>query len=86
MVELVMLIPFFVVGLVFFLTFDLKRKSPNQPTFQKRMPKVENESIDEMKRYLVEYYGKKKLIEKNFNNYDDLFEEVSRIDRNKYAE
>lgn len=87
MIELVMLIPLFVVGLIVFLTVDLKQPhEPKMPSLEVLMTEVQDKAVKEMRGRLVEHYGNERLVEKKLSSYDELAEEMAKIDRKKHVE
>lgn len=84
MLELVMLIPLFVVGLIVFLTVDLKQPYESKmPSLEALMNEVQDEAVKEMRGKLVEHYGNEKLTEKKLNSYEELAEEITKLERKK---
>lgn len=82
MLELVMLIPLLIVGLIVFLTVDLKQPHESKmPSLEVLVEEMQNEAIKEMRGKLVEYYGNEKLVEKKLNSYDELAKEIVKIEK-----
>lgn len=87
MLELVMLIPLFVVGLIVFLTVDLKQPHEFKAlSLETLVEEMQDEAVREMRGKLVEHYGNERLVEKKLSSYDELAEEMAKIDRKKHVE
>lgn len=87
MIELVLLVPFFVVGLILFYYVDMRQPQNKTESLESLMEEVKQEAIDEMKEKLIYYYGMEVIKQKNFQTYEEFYEEMTNIERKKfYAE
>lgn len=87
MIELVLLIPLFVVGLILFYFVDMRQPQTKTESLETIMEEVKKEAIDEMKEKLIYYYGMEVIKQKNFQTYEEFYEEMTNIERKKlYAE
>lgn len=83
MVELVLLIPVMIIGLMIYLVVDVPKIAINErETLLGATEQAEKQLTEEMKAKVIVYYGTEATITKKLITYDDYYKEIKKIEQN----